>query len=62
MGFLFPQSPPPAPAKDDTDIQEEALRERRRRLLARGRASTRLTGGQGVAGAAPTLRKTLLGE
>ena len=62
MGFLFPSSPPPAPEKDDREVQDAALRERRRRLLARGRASTRLTGGQGVTGDAPTVRKRLLEE
>ncbi|MCP4328411.1 MAG: hypothetical protein GY791_08245 [Alphaproteobacteria bacterium] len=61
MGFLFPKPPPP-PAKDDVEVQDAALKERRRRLLAAGRASTRLTGGQGVTGAAPSAAKRLLGE
>lgn len=61
--------PPPAPASppppiDDTDVRLEAAREeeRQRQAKKKGRASTILTGPQGLAGPAPVQRKTLLGQ
>ncbi len=50
------------PSKSDAEVQDAALKERQRRLLAGGRSSTNVTGGQGVTGAAPTAAKVLLGE
>ena len=54
MGKLFnPPAPPPAPEIIDPRIEEERLRQLAARLMGAGRASTILTGGQGVA--APVL-------
>ena len=63
MSFLFgsPSTPAQVPEKSDAEVQAAALRERRRRLLAGGRSSTNVTGGQGVLGAAPTAANALLG-
>lgn len=71
MGGLFkspkisrPAAVPAAPPTDDSDPALEAAREeeRRRNALRRGRASTILTGPQGLAGTAPVQKKTLLGQ
>lgn len=73
MGILSPKVPaptlPPAPpaittkaSPDQSPAARDAQdRERRRRRAAFGPASTLLTGGQGVTGAASTTGKTLLG-
>lgn len=70
MGALFsspakpkaPPPPPPPPKREDPAVQQAASDALKRRRLARGRASTILTGGRGVTGAAPSARKKLLGE
>lgn len=68
MGSLFkpaksstPATVPPPPAPDDREVQDAALRERRRRANAQGRASTIITGASGVEDEV-TGRKTLLGS
>ncbi len=65
MGFLFGEKDSgggQTPSKSDAEVQDEALRERRRRLLAGGRSSNILTSGQGVLASTPSARKQLLGE
>lgn len=66
MSFLVPKpravTLPPVPKFADDTAQkaaEETLERERRR---RGVLATQLTGGQGVTGPAPVVRKTLLGE
>lgn len=49
----------PAPQKSDAEVQEAALRERERARLAKGRASTILTSGEGDTSDAPTAKKLL---
>lgn len=64
MCFFGGTSPPPVPAaptKSDAEVQDAALRERNRARMARGRASTILSGASGDTSAAPTAAKTLLG-
>ena len=66
MGSLFSSpkvsTPPPvAPTVDDSAVQAAAAAERRRRAMAAGRASTILTGGEGVTERAETASATLLG-
>jgi hypothetical protein len=67
MGGMFSSKkpsapPPPPPEKDDAEVQAAAAAERERQRKARGRASTILTGGDGVTGETRTARKLLLGE
>lgn len=65
MSFKGPKAPPPPPPPSDTNdgkaAAERAAEELRMRLQ-RGRASTILTGGDGVTENAPTAVKTLLGS
>ena len=59
-----PKVPAPVaatPQVNDEEIQDEANKERRRRLGAQGRSSTILTGGLGTTGSTST-QKTLLGQ
>lgn len=49
----------PAPTKSDAEVQSAALRERERARLAKGRASTILTSGEGDTTPAPTAKKLL---
>ena len=49
------------PELSDAEVQQAGEEERRRLLNARGRASTILTGGQGLALAASTASRTLFG-
>jgi hypothetical protein len=49
------------PELGDPAVQAAAEEERRRLLNARGRASTILTGGQGLTSAAPTASRALFG-
>ena len=69
MGGLFggnktptPAPPPPAPdyAAADAARENQAKLDQQRRM-AGGRASTQLTGGEGVEGEAETEKKKLLG-
>lgn len=69
MGGLFsspkiqapaPAPPPPGPAA--AEVQDAMKRERRRTASATGRASTVLTGGQGLTSEATTASKKLLGQ
>jgi hypothetical protein len=64
MGFLVPRPPDPQPLpRVDRGAAEEARRKQRELAKRmRGRASTILTGGQGVRESAPAIRKQLLGE
>ncbi len=71
MGAIFnppkpktPKVPPPPPIERDIAPEVQQARDRRRRTLlaAVGRASTILTGPQGVLGEATVGRKTLLGQ
>jgi hypothetical protein len=57
-----PPPPPPPPERSDADVQAADTDERLRARLARGRAATILTGGQGDLAPAPTTAKTLLGQ
>lgn len=53
---------PPPPAQDvERAVSDNMDRERRRRLATQGQASTMLTGGAGVTGAAQTTGKSMLG-
>jgi len=68
MGGIFgspstpaPIAPPAPPKRSDAEVQTAAREERLRRSKAQGRASTVLTGGQGVDTAGPAA-KTLLGQ
>ena len=73
MTFLFPKeraapvsAATPPPSRSSADIQAAAIDERRRLANQRGRASTILTGGLGVAandtsGDSGVARKMLLG-
>ena len=55
--------PPPAPpGPSSADVQAKAAAERKRLAAQRGRASTILTGGQGVVDDGGVAKKTLLGE
>ena len=64
--FSKPKRPKTPDPIDDTVIKEaEEEAKRKERILQRqkaGRASTILTGAQGLTGKAPTERKTLLGQ
>lgn len=69
MGKVFggskPKAPPPPPPPPDPNIEAERLRkeaeEQRIRSASGGRASTMLTGGEGVEEEANTAKKRLLG-
>lgn len=64
--FSSPKRPKTPDPIDDSAIKEaEEEAKRKERLLQKkkaGRAATILTGAMGVAGKAPTERKTLLGQ
>lgn len=70
MGGIFggrpslPPVPPPVapPSRTDAEVQDAAAQERRRRRALVGRASTNLTGDEGVAGVATTQRSMLGGR
>lgn len=67
MSFFAPDPPKPADPIPPPTLEDPAVEEARRKELAaarkaRGRATSLLTGGQGVEGAAPTERTTLLGR
>lgn len=56
---------PPPPKIDSPEVQAKLLQAKKKvasMYAGLGRASTILTGGKGVQGAAPVWRKTLLGE
>ncbi len=55
-----PAPPPPPPRVDQKEVQAEALKERRRRMLQSGYQSTILTSGAGSEDEA-TVKKTTLG-
>lgn len=57
-----PTPPPPAPTMASPVVQMARDDERKRARLAAGRASTILTGAQGLAAPAVTGVKTLLGQ
>lgn len=59
----MPEIPPPPPAVDNSaaEARDNAAREERMRRSMAGRASTMLTGGQGLEGEAPSARKVLTG-
>lgn len=57
----FPEPPEPPPTSDGTEAAR-AAEDERRRAAGRGRASTVLTGGQGLLAPPPTASRTLLGE
>ena len=64
--FSKPQAPvvlqtPAPPAGDDPAIQSDLEKARRAGRQARGRATTVLTGGQGLLDEPATARRTLLG-
>lgn len=67
MGGLFkkstpkPAPPPPAPTADNSEVQAAAEAERIRSQKLAGRASTMLTGGDGVTEEVETAKKKLLG-
>ena len=69
MGKVFggskPKAPPPPPPPPDPNIEAERLKkeaeEQRIRSGAGGRASTMLTGGEGVEEDATTAKKRMLG-
>jgi hypothetical protein len=62
--FKAPKIPPPPkpPRENAAEVQAAADRERRRRALAYGFASTIQTSPQGVMAPASTAPKTLLGQ
>lgn len=67
-GDSAPAAPPvqktaPAPTQSEVETNPERTAEDalRKRQMAAGRRSTLLTGGQGLGGAAPTRKSTLLG-
>ncbi len=66
MSFLVSKprvvSLPAVPAIADTTADKAAEEARERERRRRGVLATQLTGGQGVTGPAPVVRKTLLGE
>ena len=53
--------PPSVPTITDPAIEEARKKAAAQARLARGRSSTILTGGQGVTGAAPVEKPTLMG-
>lgn len=57
-----PPAPPPPPSLSSAEVRDAAERNRRRSALASGRASTMLTGGDGLADEPETARKRLLGQ
>jgi hypothetical protein len=57
-----PAMPAPAPTVATPDVQAAAEAERRRNRTASGKASTMLTGGQGVTTPLTTGTNTLLGQ
>lgn len=57
-----PEPPPPPPTRDDPEVVDAQRAARKRRISAKGRSSTLLTGGQGVTEEANTGLKTLLGS
>jgi hypothetical protein len=66
LGYATPKLPnaprmPKPPTPEDPDVQEAMERERLAQMRAMGRASTILTGGQGLQDSATTARRTLLG-
>lgn len=67
MGSVFsspspPPPPPPPPTREDPAVEEAARKARIAAARAKGRQSTILTSGQGVADQAPIQTKTLLGS
>ena len=70
MGGIFsapkapppPPPPPPPPERSSAEVAAEAAAERKRLRAQRGRASTILTGGQGVANGSAVATKQLLGQ
>lgn len=60
--FSTPKPTPPAPTVATPDVQAAAEAERRRNRNASGRASTMLTGGQGVTAPTNIGTNTLLGQ
>lgn len=58
---VAPPPPDPPPARDDPEINAVADDVRRRRLAAKGRQSTILTGGLGDQAEASVGKTTLLG-
>lgn len=57
-----PAAPPPAPTVATPDVQAAAEAERKRNRTASGKASTMLTGGQGVTGTSSVGTNALLGK
>lgn len=55
-------TPPPMPTVDDSEVKEAEEKRKRAATLAKGRASTILTGGLGLTDQATTSQKTLLGQ
>ena len=53
---------PEMPTREDPQVEEAATRQRERRRLERGRASTIVTGGLGVTTPAVTALKQLTGQ
>ena len=61
-GAKAPKAPaPPPPPKDDSAAVEAAAKDQRIRAASGGRASTMLTGGEGVEEGVETAKKKLLG-
>ena len=56
----LPPAPPP-PTPDDPAVEAARKRAQRAARLAKGRAATILTGGQGLTGDTSATKKTLLG-
>lgn len=56
-----PAAPPPAPTVDNTAQQTDVAAQQQQMALQRGRTSTILTGGAGLANTGTTT-KTLLGQ